>query len=436
MKIRVNPAKSLIGNLKAQPSKNYTTRYLLVSALAKGRSIVRSPARSEDAEALIGCLRSLGADIKINGDDCFVNGFGKNPDNPGVLNPRNAGTVLRLLLGTASLLPEIQFTTDYPESLGKRPNHDLLDALSQLGAVCESDKGRLPITIRGGNLHGGKITVSGYKSSQFLSSLLFLAPLIGETVEINVVNGLKSKPAVRTTLEVMAEAGITVDAAPDLMHFQIKGGQEYKSREYDVNGDWPGSSAILSAAAVCPGSDLCLNGLFRDQQGERDILQVLKKMGADIEYDGKSVHIKGGAPLHGVEFDGDMATDAVLAMVGAACFAEGRSRFYNVENLRLKECDRISEPLAELKKLGVKCEEKQDEIIIIGNPGLYEGGIELDGRGDHRVIMMLSIASLRCKKGITIKDSEHIAKSYPDFFSHLELLGASIEYFKEESDEK
>lgn len=428
MDIRVSPCNRLEGTITAQPSKNYTTRYLLASALAEGESLVRRPAKSDDAAALISCLRALGAEIVEQGDGCRVRGFGRRPRNPGVINPHNAGAVLRFLLGTGALLPEVRFITDFPESLGKRPNADILDALAQLGVKSESDNGRLPITLYGGNLRGGKITVSGEKSSQFLSSLLFLAPLIGERVEIAVVGNLKSKAAVWQTLDVIREAGIDIKADDALASFVIEGGQRYQPRVYEVNGDWPGSAAVLAAAAVSPESDVAINGLCGDRQGERAIVDVLAAMGADIAFENRSARVRGGGMLRSVEFDGDKATDAVLAMVGAACLAQGTSRFFNVENLRLKECDRIAEPLGELAKLGVRASEKRDEIIIEGNPAGFAGGMALNGRGDHRVIMLLTIVGIRTQKGIIIEGAEHIAKSYPDFFRHMESLGAKFEY--------
>jgi len=428
MDVLIHPCRGLKGSLRAQPSKNYTTRYLLVSALAGGESQVRYPAKSQDAGALISCLKELGAEIVEQEERCIVRGFGSHPRNPGVLNPGNAGAVLRFLLGVASILPEVKFVTDYPDSLGKRPNQDLLMALEQLGVKTKSNEGRLPITLRGSGLHGGKVTVSGEKSSQYLSALLFLSPLIKEKVEIRVTGNLKSRPAVRTTLEVLEEAGITVKASSDLLHFHVPGGQKYRAGSYEVHGDWPGSAALLAAAAVCPESDLTITGLYPDEQGEQAITDVLRDMGARVEEDEGGINVRGGDILTGVEFNGDLATDAALAMVGAACFARGQSRFFNVENLRFKECDRISEPLSELCRMGVESEEKRDEIIIHGNPDGYQGDVTLDGRGDHRVIMLLTILGLGSKKGVRIKGAEHVAKSYPDFFYHLEKTGANIEF--------
>ena len=432
----IHPTAALRGTIQPPSSKNYTTRYLLVAALAEGESSVRFPAKSDDADAMMRCLEALGAKLRWvedapNGEKdqatLQVTGFGGRPRNPGRLDPGNAGAVLRMLMGVGALLDRVEFVTEYTESLGRRPHGDLLDALAQLGARCRAaEGGRLPVVIEGGQLHGGKVRVSGARSSQFLSSLLFLAPLVGEPVEIEVVEGLKSKPLVRTTLEVMRAAGIEVEASDDLMHFRVPSPQPYRAGDYAINGDWPGAAAILAAAAVTE-SDVCIERLYDDQQGERAIVDVLAQMGADVRRSAPRVTIRSTGRLAGVVFNGDRATDAVLAMAGAACFARGRSRFFNVGNLRLKECDRISEPLTELRKLGVQCREERDAFEIVGSPEGLEGGIELEAHNDHRVIMLLTIVGLRCKQPVTILDAHHIAKSYPAFFDDLRSLGAQIE---------
>jgi len=436
-------APSLSGTVTAQPSKNYTSRYLLAAALAHGTSTLRNCATSDDARAMQRCLRGMGARVDVTaaadgeGEAVTITGVGGRPylaDAAEPLNVGNAGAVLRLLLGVGALLPEITFVTDHPQSLGKRPNQDLLDALQQLGCDAEAQAGTLPITLRGGRLHGGRITVSGARSSQFLSGLLFLAPLVGEPVEIEVVNGLVSKAPVRQTLEVLAQAGIHVDAAADLLHFRIQP-QQYQPIDIAVNGDWPGSAALLAAAAVT-NSALTVAGLYQDEQGEKESATVLRDMGAQLNQlpGGGVATAVGNGELRAVDFDGDLATDAVLALLAPACFAQGRSRFYNVSNLRIKECDRITEPLQELRKLGVRCWEGNevgdsdpDAILIEGNPAGYDGGVEVDGRGDHRVIMLLSIVALRCKSPVRIRGAHQVAKSYPAYFRHLTSLGARVE---------
>ncbi len=446
----IHPAKApLSGSINAQPSKNYTTRYLLAAALAGGQSTVANCATSADSIALQRCLMQMGADIKPMADnDGFndsashnfeVRGFGGCPtmvdSNP--VNPGNAGAVLRLLLAIGALIPNVTFVTDHPKSLGTRPNADLLNALNQLGCKTAPADGYLPITLQGGHLHGSDVTISGARSSQFLSGLLFLAPLIGEELRIRVSDTLVSKAPVRQTLEVLKSAGINLTASDDLMNYVVQPGA-YSSGTYRVNGDWPGSAALLAAAAVT-GGDLLITDLFDDEQGEKVAAGLLSQMGADVGFEldntKTGVRIRSDRSLRGVNFDGDLATDAVLALMGAACFAEGKTRFYNVSNLRIKECDRISDPIAELRKLGVKCWEGNevgdsdpDAIIIDGNPDGYEGGVTVDGHDDHRVIMLLSIVALRCRMPVRILRAHQVSKSYPDYFKHLAALGAEITF--------
>ncbi|HLO04424.1 MAG TPA: 3-phosphoshikimate 1-carboxyvinyltransferase, partial [Symbiobacteriaceae bacterium] len=372
------------------------------------------------------CLRDLGAELIPEGPHLRVQGFGRQPKPITQLNPGNAGAVLRFLIGvTAALLPEITFVTDYAQSLGKRPQDDLLTALEALGARIESRDGKLPIRIQGANLRGGVVEVSGAISSQFTSALLFAAPLIGQDLEIRVTGEIVSQPPLKQTLQVMRQAGITVEAEPEGRWYKIPGGQSYQPRTYSVPGDYPGSAALMAAAAILP-SDVTIERLYEDEQGERDAISVLQAMGADLVHDGQRVRIRGGRPLKGGSFDGDRFTDAVLALTAAALYAEGRTEFYNVANLRVKECDRITDYRAELNKLGARVTERPDALIIDGVASLH-GGVEANARIDHRVIMGLTVATLRAEAPVVIRDAHHIAKSYPAFFDHLRALGARIE---------
>ncbi len=435
MKARVQYTEALHGRLNPPSSKNYTTRYLLVAALADGDSIVHHPAQSQDADVLQRCLVDLGAEIREETDDkggrrLHVRGFGANPAHPGVLNVGNAGAVARMLMGVGALLPDIRFETPFPESLGQRPHDELFAGLQQLGATVVSPDGRLPATIRGGSLHGGSVRVSGSRSSQFLSSLLLLAPLVGQDIHIEVTDALLSRPLVHTTLEVMREAGIVVEAAEDLMSFRIAGGQSYSPREYSVNGDWPSSAAVLAAGALT-NSGIIVERLFDDRQGERAVLGLLRDMGVDVSWDGQCVELRGHRGLRGMDFDGDQATDAVLAMLPLAAHAEGTSRFYGIGNLRYKECDRIAVPVAELRRFGVDCHEEEDAIIVRGRPEGYEGGHEAATHHDHRVAQMQAIMGLRSRRGVVVLEAETVGKSYPAFFSDLAALGAVIDMDKD-----
>jgi len=507
MKVFVHPCDRLTGIVDPPSSKNYTTRYLLVSCLADGESRVLRPAVSDDAVAMIECARTLGARVEAfdaeeqpvefavaNAErlhSVAIRGFGDTPRltrsngapdpdplHPTVqVNPHNAGAVLRLLIGTGALLPVVQFITDHPESLGKRPNCDLLDALAQLGVEFDArgEEGFLPITLHGGRervaeglqrlalqrADGGppRIRVSGAVSSQYVSSILFLVPLFGRPVEVEVTGGLRSKPLVETTVEVLREAGVPITHTEDCMNFRVEGGSGYRPRTWNVNGDWPGASGLLAAAAVLPGSNIVVERLFDDLQGERRSLGIFEAMGCqstrstDPEREIPVLGLRAPQPgdsLRAADIDGDRCTDAVLSLYAAAALARGTTRIYGIQNLQYKECDRIREPLAELRKIYATLPEFQltdggpdetalrrvvrwnpeddpDEVYIEGRPDGFAGGIEVDGHGDHRVIMMLSIVGLRCANGLAIDGAEGVAKSYPRWFDDLARLGARVD---------
>lgn len=430
MDVIVIPIAKLQGNIQALPSKNYTTRYLLAAALATGISTIYSPARSEDSSVMCQCIQDLGALLIKDKNKIIVTGFGNQPklvNKKRTLDVGNAGAVLRFLMGIATLLPQINFLNTYPQSLGKRPHHDLIYALEQMGIQVKHREGKLPLTIYGGKPRGGEIFVSGKMSSQYISSLLFLTPLLQEDSIIEVTSDLKSKVALTQTLDVLTEAGIYIEAQPDFMHFRVPGKQQYVANQYVVQGDYPGSAAILAAAAIIH-SDVTIYGLTKNsKQGERAVIDVLRQMKVAIEHVDSTVHIRGNGCLQAVEVDGDMMTDAVLALVAAAVFAEGTSRFYNIENIRFKECDRITDYVTELKKAGADVEERQAEIIVHGCPEGIQGGVEMEAHYDHRVIMALTIIGLRSRQPIFIKNAHHISKSYPHFFGHLRMLGAKVD---------
>jgi 3-phosphoshikimate 1-carboxyvinyltransferase len=431
MKAIVKPAERLQGEINALSSKNYTTRYLLIGALAEGTSLIYYPAHSDDSDAMRRCIRDLGAVVEEDDEKITITGFGRHPLDIKELNVGNAGAVLRFLMSTAAFCSEVTFVNTYPQSLGKRPHHDLINALEQMGIEVKHHEGKLPITILGGQPRGGKITVSGNVSSQFLSSLLFMCPLLDEDSEIEVLHDLKSKIIVRQTLEVLEMAGIQVEANEDLMSYRIKGKQKYTAQKYVVQGDYPGSAAILAAAAITHSDVKIFRLSEQSKQGERAVVDVLKAMGVNLTHKNGIVHVLGNQQLIAGDFDGDHFTDAVLAMVAAAVFAEGTSRFYNVENLRYKECDRITDFVRELRKAGADVEETQSEIIVHGMPEGVAGGVEIDAHFDHRVIMALTVVGLRSKKGLIIHDAHHIAKSYPQYFRHLIALGAQIELIED-----
>jgi 3-phosphoshikimate 1-carboxyvinyltransferase len=433
-KITIAPSNLLYGQPEVPSSKYYTLRYLLAASLATGESQVLFPAESDDSEALFRGCRAVGTELFWEDErrrTLLVRGRSHfQGTEPVTINVGNAGAVLRLLLGIGALLPEVTFTTDHPQSLGKRPNRELLEALNSLGAACEGSgaEGYLPITIHGGKLHGGHIAISGARSSQYLSSLLFLAPLLPASLEIEVIDELKSQPLVRATLSVLHEAGIAVEYESTLRHFNIAGGQSYQPRKYVVPGDYPSAAALLAACAVAndPASEIRLSRLQPGDEVGETLLAAFVAMGADLQRNGDTITLRGGQRLHGVEVDGDLLIDCIPVLVAAACFAEGESVFYNIESLHYKESDRIDDLCAELRRAGCTVSPRSDAIIVQGRPQGIEGGVVVDGHSDHRLLMALAIVALRSQRGLTLTGTEHIAKSYPDFFAELQRLGVEI----------
>lgn len=426
MKVFVGPASRLQGKVRVPPSKNYTSRYIWVSALAEGESVVRDPATNDDARALLACCQRLGAKVQVDEGTVRISGFGRNPRSPGVLDPGNGGLILRLLLPVGLLLPEVHYTTSYPESLGKRPQGHLLAALRDLGAEVEDVDGHLPITIRGGRpLTRRTVVVSGRISSQYATALLMIAPLLGG-LSLQITEGLVSRPPLATTLQVMAEAGVTPQADWAQLRFTVLAG-DYQPGVYHVPGDYPAASAILAAAALVPSAVTLYPLNPADRQGEKQVIPYLQQMGVAVARNGQEVTIRGGSPLRAVDFNGEEAIDAVLSMAAVACLAEGTTTFSQVANLRWKESDRIGDLARGLRQIGVAVTETADGFVISGNPAGYEGGIELDGCQDHRLIMTYAVLALRTRKGLVINGAEHVSKSYPGFFTALQELGATVE---------
>jgi 3-phosphoshikimate 1-carboxyvinyltransferase len=156
-------------------------------------------------------------------------------------------------------------------------------------------------------------------------------------------------------------------------------------------------------------------------------VEHLQKLGVSVAVTGDEMHIKGGTPLKAVDFDGSLAPDAVLPLAAVSAYAEGTSRFMNIEHIRYKECDRISDFRAQLEKAGVRTEEKRDELIVHGSPDGIKGAAEIDGHYDHGVIMAMTAVALGSQHGLTIRDPRHVAQTYPHFYDDLASIGGIVE---------
>jgi 3-phosphoshikimate 1-carboxyvinyltransferase len=440
------------GEPRLPGSKYYTLRYLLNALLAEGESLVEAPALSDDTAVLVRAIRALGGVARWErsadetagavGWNLRVVGVGGRPQRPvdGVVRMGNAGAALRLLLGISALLPDVRFETDHPNSLGRRPNADLLDALRALGAhvTAREPGGLLPIALAAGALRGGDVTVSGRNSSQYLSALLYLAPLLPAGLRISVVDGLRSQPLVRATLRALAAAGITIEAAPDLLSFHVAGGQRFQPRRYHCPGDTP-SAAALIAASVALAAPLRLHGLAAHDDDLRALLAACDTLGlpltsrpteadpdAPLTLPGGPAKQRPGDAALTRRINGDTIIDSVPALVALACLMPGETRFEQVATLRLKESDRIEDLCAEFTRAGADVTPLPDAIIVRGRPGAIAGGVTVSAHDDHRLAQALAILATRCQRGLTIAGADAVAKSYPWFFDDLRALGAEV----------
>jgi 3-phosphoshikimate 1-carboxyvinyltransferase len=422
--------------LRLPGAKYYTLRYLLAAFLAEGESHVRNPALSEDTAMLVQAIHRLGGQVAWERDrddewSARVTGCGGRPSIPagGVIQAGNAGAVLRFLLGIGALLPAVRFETDHPGSLGRRPNGDLLAALESLGIAVESQgpDGLLPITLSGGPPRGGAVDVSGARSSQYASALLYLAPLLPDGLDLTITHDLRSAPLLRATLHSLGEAGVLVSASDDLRRITIHGGQAYRARAYVVPGDAP-SAAALACAALALDTRLTLPGLDLEGEETHAVIAALEAFGAPLTFDHAhdALTVERGGQLHGTTLDGDAIIDSVPVFVALACLVEGESRFERVANLRLKESDRIGDLCAELRRAGADLDPLPDAIVVRGRPLGVAGGAAVASHDDHRLAQALAIVALRSERELTISDTDVVAKSYPGYFADLATLGAQI----------
>ena len=412
------PSVKLSGKIIIPSSKSQTIRALLISVFSRGVSYIKHPLISDDTESCINAVKAMGADVNIleNGDITVDATYAFSDMDELSIDAGNSGTTEYLSLPMLSSLG-IQVNIDGDEMLRKRPLKPLLDALESLGAETESTNGFPPASIRG-PLDGGECTIE-CKTSQYLSGLLLGAPLaIGDShIKCSV---LFEKPYVKMTLKWLDDQGIKYRISDDLEEVWVKGGQSYKPLDTYIEGDFSSASFFFVAAAI-HGTEVTVEGLDKNStQGDKEILNILEKMGCSIKWNGMAVTVKGPEKLKGGVFDLNAIPDTLPALSVAAAFAEGDTILGNVEQARIKETDRIKVMRENLNELGVEADERRDALIIHGN-GSVKGG-KAKSYGDHRVIMALAILGTRTEEETEIDDVSAASVTFPTFFDLLENL--------------
>ena len=401
-------------------SKSYTQRALVIAALAKGKSFLHNCLISEDTGYLIEALRSFGARILVADNDIIVNGTGgvlTAPDMPVCLG--NNGTAFRFLVTLAALARGVAIL-DGNERLRRRPVGTLLKALRTAGVVCNSlnSEGYPPVEVNGGGFGGGRMVIENPESSQYVSSILISAPYAARDVTLELKGGTVSKPYIDITTDVMNHFGVKVLSLND-REYCIRAHQNYQGKRYCVEGDVSSASYFFLAAAVLKGRVRVTNIRRDTRQGDIGFLPILEAFGCSIEKGADWIQVKGGNAVTGdFEFDMGNIPDLVPTVALLAAFRPGCTCISKVPHLRFKESDRIETTVRELRKIGVRAEERDDGMVIWGG---NVRGAEIETYDDHRIAMSFAVAGLAVG-GMKIINEGTVAKSFPTFWDVMEGL--------------
>lgn len=410
----------LKGEVRAPSSKSYTHRAIIAASLAEGRSLIKSPLLADDTVATINACVSFGISIKQHKTGLSIVGSSELKAPPEAINCGDSASTIRFLTPVAALAKG-RIVLDGNAGLRRRPIGPLIEALKELGVQCSSNKGFPPVTVVGGTLRGGRASLVGDVSSQFVTGLLFACPLAEEDTEIVLTTPLESKPYVRLTLDILRSHHIEITTSEDLRRFIIPGEQKYVPKDHEVPGDYSAAAFLLAAAAITD-SEVTVKNLSSDQP-DSEIMKILTEMGASVEVEERSVRVSGGK-LRGIAIDAKDIPDLVPVCAALACVADGVTHIHGARRLRIKESDRLSSLSSELHKMGADVTEETEGLVIHGPNALR--GATISPHGDHRIAMACAIAGLKAEGKTEILEAECVNKSYPNFFKDLKRLEAKV----------
>jgi len=415
----IGAVRTVRARLTAPPSKSVTQRALLIASLCPGKSRLVRPLLGEDGLLLRDALAACGTRIVACVEDAAALEVAGGEAGRGAgmaLMLGNAGTAMRFLAARLAVEPDPRLLDGGPR-MRQRPIEDLLGALRGLGMEAESVRGNgcPPIRVGGGRPRGGAISLSGARSSQFISALLMAAPRLEQGIDVGIEGALVSRPYVELTASVMRRFGVEVGRTAE--RFSVAPGRSYRATDIVIEGDWSSASYLFAAAAIVPGR-VEVEGLDADsRQGDAGILELLRRMGCRVETGG-SITVEGPDRLRAVDADLAGMPDLAPTVAVLALFADGPTRIHGVPHLRFKESDRIEALVAGIGALGGHAETAEDGLTIRARP-LHGGAI--DPRGDHRMAMAFAVAGLRVP-GTTVLDPACVAKSYPGFWDDFARL--------------
>lgn len=412
-------------SVKIPSSKSYTNRALLLSVLNSSPIKIINPLISDDTKAMIDCLKTLGIKIleKQNCIEVHPN-LNKIPNRSYNLNANLSGTTIRFILALSTIIPGTKILTG-EKGLNKRPISELVKGLTQLGAKIEylDTKGFPPVKVTSSKLHSGNIKTKGSTSSQYLSAILMIAPLVGN-ISIQVTGNQTSKPYIDMTIDIMKYFGVKI-LNENYRKYTISAGQKYSAKKYLVEGDLS-SAGYFAAIAVLTKSTITLKNINpKTKQADIKFINILKEMGNKI-IEGKNEFTVIGKVVKPLKIDMGDCPDQIQTLAALAVFAKGITKISGIQSLRVKETNRIIALKNELKKMGIKVTSTKNSLTIYGgNPK----PACIKTYGDHRMAMAFAIAGTTLS-GMEISEPDVVNKTFPTFWQLLESTGVKSEYIE------
>jgi 3-phosphoshikimate 1-carboxyvinyltransferase len=430
--LKINPiTHPLNATVRVPGSKSLTNRALLIASLANGTTHLTNALFSDDSRYFAKALQTLGFDVQLDEANfsMTVTGLGgKIPANKAELFIGNAGTAARFLSAFLTL-GNGEYILDGEPRMRERPIGDLVDSLTQLGATIsplalgERDGVREicpPVKITANGLPGGKTTIAGDISSQFLSALLMTAPYAQSKIEITLSTELNSKPYVDMTIAIMKDFGVEIER-DGYNSFTIQSASYLPITNYSIESDASAASYFFAAPAICGGTVRVENISRNSKQGDIAFLNVLQQMGCVVTESDNSitVHRRQGSSIVGLDVDMRDIPDAAQTLAAVAPFASSPTRIRGIASARVKETDRVHATCTELARLGVSVEEHEDGMTI--HPVEKMRAASIQTYNDHRMAMAFSLIGLRFD-GVTIENPSCVSKTFPNYFEVLEGL--------------
>jgi 3-phosphoshikimate 1-carboxyvinyltransferase len=424
MQVTISPSE-VKGTITAPASKSAMQRACAAALLKGGKTILHNPGVSNDDEAALDIISQLGAVVEKSGDTIVIHSNGVEPIS-NEINCGESGLSARMFTSIAAL-SKTPIAVTGKGSLVKRPFNFFTEVLPQLGVVCESNNGLLPMQIKG-PLQPKNIEIDGSLSSQFLTGLLLaFSAATASDVTISVRN-LNSKPYIDLTLNVMKQFGLALPVNNDYQSFYFPAEKSsieinHSSFNYHVEGDWSGGAFLLVAGAVA--GDIAVKGLdVFSTQADKAVLQALMQSGANISIEESQIQVR-KSKLKPFHFNATDCPDLFPPLVALAAYCDGTSVIEGVHRLTHKESNRAQTLQEEFGKMGVEINFQDDSMLIKGGGRL--NGATVHSRHDHRIAMACAVAALGAEGEVMIEEAEAVNKSYPQFWEHLQTLHAASE---------